>query len=149
MGQKEGWWWKKREGEKREEKKAHCQVAIGGEKEETEMVGSLDVGHSDKDCKVRQHRQQGGQRDRDSECKEVQRDKNHEKKNGRESQKKDKDNPCVSLSPRVNHWQSAPSFCRILSPLYSLTRANVVVASQSPSSPRSQLTYTSSLSLSA
>lgn len=145
MGQKEGWWWKKRE-----EKKAHCQVAIGGEKEETEMVGSLDVGHSDKDCKVRHNRQQGGQRDRDSERKEVQRDKNHEKKEWkRKPEKRQRQSVRIllsqsqplavcslllphSLSPLQSH--SRQCCCGVSKPLLSALSAHL--HSLSPSLPR-------------
>lgn len=61
------------------------------------------------------------------------------KMSSKEKPEKKEENLSVSLFPKVGHWQSAPSFCRILSPLYSLSRASVVVESKSPSSSPSEL----------
>ncbi len=139
-------------GREAAEGEAHGQVAIGEEEEDrqSQIVASRDVGQRNKGCRERQNQQRERQRDREIESKRIwsdKKDKTNAGKGSREKPEKRSENPSLSLSPRVSHGRSAASFCRILSPLHSLTRANVVVESKSPSPPRSELANTLSLTL--
>ena len=111
-----------------------------------EIVTSLDVGQRNKDCRDRQNQQQ----DREVESIRVQNNKTDKAKNEDvkrgNARKKRGENLSVSLSPRLGHSQSAPSFCRILSPTTVLLAPTLLWSLKAPPLPAlSSLTHSLTL----